>query len=141
MLPSLTVRGRRLRLSRWRFAAAGCGLVLAAFAAAMPGVATEAPAAPVASLAARLPPSSWGFAVPTVWFATPLTGIRVGDRIDVLALKASDRPSAAAIAYDLEVMSIDERTLVVGVNAFDATAIATARAAGQLIVPLLRSER
>lgn len=113
-------------------------LTMAALLAPVPA-APEASTAP--SLATRLPPSSWALAIPTSWFAAPLTGLREGDRIDVLALKTSDRPTAAAIAHDLEVMSISDRTLVLAVGAFDATAIATARAGGQLIVPLLRSER
>ena len=142
MLPSLTAGVRRVpRLPRWRAGVGAAGLLLTAVAVLAPGLGNEAAPTPVASLAARLPPSSWALAIPTSWFATPLAGLRQGDRVDILALKASDRPSAAAIAYDLEVMSVDDRTLVVGVNAFDATAIATARAAGQLIVPLLRSER
>lgn len=141
MLPSLTTRVRRFpQLPRWRFAVAGAGLLLMVAALLLP-MPTGPAAAPQASLAARLPASSWALAVPTTWFAAPLSGLREGDRIDVLALKASERPAAAAIAHDLEVMSIDDRTVVLAVGAFDATAIATARAGGQLIVPLLRSER
>lgn len=141
MLPSLTTRVRRFpRLPRWRLALGGGGVLLA-FAALLIPLPADPAAAPRPSLAARLPSSSWALAVPTTWFAAPLSGLREGDRIDVLALKASERPTAAAIAQDLEVMSIDERTVVLAVGAFDATAIATARAGGQLIVPLLRSER
>lgn len=141
MLPSLSTRVRRFpRLPRWRLGLGGGALLLtlAALIASLPA-GSPTPARP--ALAARLPASSWALAVPTSWFAAPLSALREGDRIDVLALKASERPTAAAIAYDLEVMSIDERTVVLAVGAFDATAIATARAGGQLIVPLLRSER
>lgn len=141
MLPSLTMRVRRFpRLPRWRIGLGGGALVLT-FVALLAPFPADPPSHAQASLAARLPESSWALAVPTSWFAAPLSGLREGDRIDVLALKASERPTAAAIAHDLEVMSIDERTLVLAVGAFDATAIATARAGGQLIVPLLRSER
>lgn len=141
MLPSLNMRVRRFpRLARWRAGLAGAGLLLAAGALLSP-IQAEQVTVPRGSLAARLPASTWALAVPTTWFAAPLSGLREGDRVDVLALKASERPTAAAIAHDLEVMSIDERTVVLAVGAFDATAITTARAGGQLIVPLLRSER
>jgi Flp pilus assembly protein CpaB len=145
VLPSLTTRARRLPRRRL---IAGCAS-LAALAVALAGFAAPAgPAGPAgesvagaASLAARLPPASWGIAVPTSWFAAPIGALRPGDRVDIVALKAAERPTATAIAFDLEVMTVDERTLVLGVSAFDATAIATARAGGQLIVPLLRSTR
>lgn len=141
MLPSLSVRARRFpRLPRWRVGLGGAGLVLAAVAFLLP-VPTDQATPPQPSIAARLPVSTWALAVPTTWFAAPLSGLREGDRIDVLSLKASERPTATAIAHDLEVMSIDDRTVVLAVGAFEATAIATARAGGQMIVPLLRSER
>jgi hypothetical protein len=139
VLPSLSVRARRL--PRLRAASGAAALVLTVMGFATSVVPTPEPDAPAASLAERLAPSSWAFAVPTSWFAAPVTGIRPGDRIDILSLRAAERPSAAAIAFDLEVMSVDDRVLVLGVSALDATAIATARAAGQLIVPLLRSGR
>lgn len=139
MLPSLTTTARRI--PRRSLVAGAAALALAAAALVGPGFTTAGPTAEPASLSGRLPSSSWGFAIPTTWFAAPLVGLRPGDRIDILATKASERPSASAIAFDLEVMSVDERSLVVGVSAFDATAIAVARASGQLIVPLLRSTR
>lgn len=139
MLPALTVRARRLPRLRLLSGIASAALLALGLAGSLPA-ATERPVA-VLPLAQRLAPSSWGLAVPTSWFAAPLTDLRAGDRIDVLALRAGERPAASAIAFDLEVMSIDERTLVLGVSALDATAISTARAGGQLIVPLLRSTR
>lgn len=139
MLPSLTTTARRI--PRRRLIAGAVALALAGSALVGPGLTAAGPVAEPTPLAGRLPASSWGFAIPTTWFAAPLVGLRPGDRIDILATKASERPSANAIAFDLEVMSVDERSLVVGVSAFDATAIAVARASGQLIVPLLRSTR
>lgn len=139
MLPSLTTSARRL--PRRRILAGAASLALLLLALAGPSVTSNGPAPEPAPLAARLAPASWGFAVPISWFAAPLGGLRPGDRIDILAMKAAERPTATAIAFDLEVISVDERSLVLGVSAFDASAIAVARAGGQLIVPLLRSTR
>jgi len=139
MLPALTVRARRIPRLRLLSGIASAALLAIGVAGSLPAP-SERPAA-AAPLAQRLAPASWGLAVPTSWFAAPLTDLRVGDRIDVLSLRGGERPVATAIAFDLEVMSLDERTLVLGVSAFDATAISTARAGGQLIVPLLRSTR
>jgi len=139
VLPALTIRARRIPRLRLLSGVASAGLLAIGVLGSVPGPADRP--AHVAPLAQRLAPASWGFAVPTTWFAVPLTDLHVGDRIDVLSLRAGERPAAAAIAFDLEVMAIDERSLVINVSAGDATAIATARAGGQLIVPLLRSTR
>jgi hypothetical protein len=92
-----------------------------------------------ASLAQRLSMSTWALAVPTAWLAAPLAEVRSGDRVDLLAVRAGERPLAVAIAADLRVMSSDERSIVFEVDEESATAIASARASGLLIVPLLRS--
>jgi hypothetical protein len=91
------------------------------------------------SLAQRLSMSTWAIAVPTGWLAAPLADVRSGDSVDLLAVRSGDRPFAVAIAADLRVMSADERSIVFEVDEESATAIATARASGLLIVPLLRS--
>jgi hypothetical protein len=91
------------------------------------------------SLAQRLSVSTWAIAVPTGWLAAPLAEVRSGDSVDLLAVRSGDRPFAIAIAADLRVMSADERSIVFEVDEESATAIATARASGLLIVPLLRS--
>ncbi|MGH2472072.1 MAG: hypothetical protein ACRDG6_06685 [Candidatus Limnocylindria bacterium] len=91
------------------------------------------------SLAQRLSVSTWAIAVPTGWLAAPLPEVRSGDRVDLLAVRTGDRPLAIAIAADLRIMSADERSIVFEVDEESATAIATARASGLLIVPLLRS--
>ena len=83
--------------------------------------------------------STWAIAVPTGWLAAPLAEARTGDSVDLLAVRSGDRPLAVAIAADLRVMSADERSVVFEVDEESATAIATARASGLLIVPLLRS--
>ena len=139
MLPSLTAGVRRT--PGRRIAAGLASLALLGAAASTSAFTADTPPPEPVSLAAQLPPSSWGLAIPLSWFAAPPASLRPGDRIDVIAMRSSERPSANAIAFDLEVMSVDERTLVVGVSAFDASAIAVARAGGQLIVPLLRSKR
>jgi len=91
------------------------------------------------SLAQRLSPSTWAIAVPTGWLAAPLAEVRSGDSVDLLAVRGGDRPLAVAIAADLRVVSADDRAVVFEVDEESATAIATARASGMLIVPLLRS--
>lgn len=139
MLPSLTAGARRP--SPRRVMAGLASLAFLGAAVAAPAMSADPPAPEPVSLAARLPPSSWGLAIPLSWFAAPPVGLRPGDRIDILAMRSAERPSANAIAFDLEVMSVDERTVLVGVSAFDASAIAVARASGQLIVPLVRSAR
>ena len=91
------------------------------------------------SLAQRLSMSTWALALPTAWLAAPLAEVRSGDSVDLLAVRMGDRPLAVAIAADLRVMSADERSIVFEVDEESATAIASARASGLLIVPLLRS--
>ena len=46
---------------------------------------------------------------------------------------------ATAVAFDLVVLSADDRAVIVGTGADDATALGIARASGLLLVPLLRS--
>ncbi|HEX4743345.1 MAG TPA: hypothetical protein VFW12_01595 [Candidatus Limnocylindria bacterium] len=139
MLPSLTATARRV--PRRRLLAGAASVVLLACVLLGQGMTAGAPGTAAPSLAEQLPPSSWALAIPMSWFAAPPAELRPGDRIDIVALRSSERPSANAIAFDLIVMAADERSLVVGLSAFDASAIAVARASGQLIVPLLRSAR
>jgi hypothetical protein len=93
------------------------------------------------SLAQRLAVSTWAIAVPTAWLAAPLAEVRSGDSVDLMAIRTGDRAVAIAIAADLHVMGADERSVVFEVDEASATAIATARASGLLIIPLLRSTR
>jgi hypothetical protein len=79
--------------------------------------------------------------IPTSWFVAPITGLRSGDRVDVLALRPGERATATAVAFDLLVIAVDERTVTVGSGADDVTALGVARASGLLLVPLLRSTR
>jgi hypothetical protein len=143
MLPALTFTPRRFAIQRRRLLLAAGGLtllvasILSTFAVSPSGSADDAAAN--ASLAERLSMSTWALAVPTAWLAAPLAEVRSGDSVDLLALRIGDRPLAVAIAADLRVMGADERSIVFEVDEESATAIASARASGLLIVPLLRS--
>ena len=145
MLPALTFTPKRFALPRRRLllAVGGSTLlvvsILSTFLGSSPRSMDE-PAAS-ASLAQRLSMSTWALAVPTGWLAAPLAEVRSGDSVDLLAVRAGERPLAVAIAADLRVMSADERSVVFEVDEESATAIASARASGLLIVPLLRSTR
>jgi hypothetical protein len=143
MLPALTFTPKRFAIQRRRLllAAGGSTLlvasILSTFAVSPSGSADDAAAN--TSLAQRLSMSTWALAVPTAWLAAPLAEVRSGDSVDLLAVRTGDRPFAVAIAADLRVMGADERSIVFEVDEESATAIASARASGLLIVPLLRS--
>jgi hypothetical protein len=143
MLPALTFTPKRFAVPRRRLvlAAGGSTLVLASILSTFVGSPSHSAeeAAASTSLAQRLSISTWALAVPTSWLAAPLAEARTGDSVDLLAVRAGDRPLAVAIAADLRVMGADERSIVFEVDEESATAIASARASGLLIVPLLRS--
>jgi len=142
MLPALTFTPKRFALPRRRLVLAVGGSMLLAASMVSTFVAPARSAdemAATASLAQRLSMSTWALALPTAWLAAPLAEVRSGDSVDLLAVRMGDRPLAVAIAADLRVMSADERSIVFEVDEESATAIASARASGLLIVPLLRS--
>ena len=89
----------------------------------------------------RLAPSTWALALPTSWLAAPVAEVRAGQSVDLLAVRMGDRPLAIPIAADLRVMNVGDAAIVFQVDEDDATAIASARASGLLIVPLVRSTR
>ncbi len=140
MLPSLTVSAVRHRVSR-RSALVIAGAAILVVAVILRPAPEHDGFARSATTAESLAPDTWGLTLPASWLATPLVGTRPGDRLDVLALRSGDRANATAIAFDLLVVSVDDRAVVVGCRADDATAIALARASGMLLVPLLRSTR
>ena len=140
MLPTLTAAARRRPPRRAMLGAGGAFLLVLAAAIAFRGPAPAA-AAPAATLAEALAPNSWAISVPVSWFMAPIAGLRPGDRIDVLALRPGDRASATAVAFDLVVVAADDRAVIFGTGADDATALGIARASGQLLIPLLRSTR
>lgn len=138
MLPALTATRRRLPTRRIALGAASALLTLGALGVEMGGAA--APAAP-ASLADSLSPSTWAMSLPAAWLAAPVSGVRIGDLIDVLAVRQGDRAYAVPVAYAARVMAADERGVVLEVDEEGASAIAIARGGGLLLVPLLRSAR
>jgi hypothetical protein len=124
--------------------AAGVGGILLAAAVVTTSLSSAAiPSEPVPSttLTQRLEPSTWALSIPTAWLGAPLLQVQPGDGVDLLAVRQGERPLAIALAADLRVMAVDDRAIVFEVDEDSATAIATARAAGLLIVPLLRSTR
>jgi hypothetical protein len=142
MLPVLTFTPKRIAIPprRLMLAAGGTTMLVASILSmfgSAPRFADEE--AVSGSLSQRLSVSTWAIAVPTGWLAAPIAEVRSGDSVDLLAVRSGDRPLAIAIAADLRVMSADERSIVFEVDEESATAIATARASGMLIVPLLRS--
>ncbi len=140
MLPTLTAAARRRPPRRAMLGAGGAFLLMLSAAIAVRGPA-PAVGAPPATLAEALAPNSWAISVPVSWFAAPIAGLRPGDRVDVLALRPGDRASATVVAFDLVVVAADDRAVIFGTGADDATALGIARATGQLLIPLLRSLR
>ena len=141
MLPSLTAAARRRPRRRVILGAIGAALVAISLLASARGSVSPASATPTAAMADALAPGTWAIAIPTSWFIAPIAGLRAGDRLDILALRPGERATATAVAFDLVVVSADERTVTVGSGAGDATALGVARASGLLLVPLLRSTR
>ncbi len=123
-------------------------LVVAAFALAAVAAATAlAPHSdhpvprPPASIAERLGSRTWALAIPLTWLAAPIPGLRDEDILDLLGTRPGERATATPIASGLRVLSADDRSLIVELTADDASAIASARARGLSLVPILRSLR
>jgi Flp pilus assembly protein CpaB len=142
VFPTLTFARRRVP-SR-RLVAAGVGGILLTAAVAGPflnNAATPSVPAPSNTLTQRLEPSTWALSIPTAWLGAPLPQAQPGDHVDLLAVRQGEHPLAIAVAAGLRVMAVDDRAVVFEVDEDSAAAIATARASGLLIVPLLRSTR
>ncbi len=101
----------------------------------------DRPAPRVASVAERLGDRTWALAIPAGWLAVPLPGARDDDVVDLLGTRPGERATATEIASGLRVISSDDRALVVELTAADAASIASARARGMTLVPILRSLR
>jgi hypothetical protein len=140
MLPSLTAVARRRPPRRAIAGASGALLLVVSLLFALHGSSPSAVASS-APMADALAPGTWAIAIPTSWFVAPIGGLRPGDRIDVLALRPGERATATAVAFDLLVVSADDRAVIVGSGADDVTALGVARASGLLLIPLLRSTR
>lgn len=141
MLPSLTAMTRGRPPRRAAFGATGALLLVLALIISLHAGGSSGSVAEPRGLADSLAPGTWAIAVPLSWFVAPIAGVRPGDRIDILALKPGEHATATAVAFDLLVVSNDERSLVVGTGADDATALGLARASGLLLLPLLRSTK
>jgi hypothetical protein len=96
---------------------------------------------PPPGLADQLSPATWAMQVPAGWLAGPAPPLRPGDAIDVLALRPGDKPYSVPIASGLTVLGSSERGVLLQVDEVDASAIASARSGGLLLVALLRSTR
>jgi hypothetical protein len=140
VLPSLTAVARRRPPSRAILGAVGA-LLLAASLVASLRAQPAAVGAVAETMADSLAPGTWAFSIPSSWFAAPIAGLRSGDRLDILALRPGEKATATAVAFDLLVVTADDRAVIVGTGADDATALGIARASGLLLVPLLRSTR
>lgn len=140
MLPSLTAVARRRPPRRAILGAAGALLVSVSLIASLRAQPAADGAVP-GTMADALAPGTWAISIPSGWFAAPIAGLRSGDRLDILALRPGEKATATAVAFDLLVISADDRAVIVGTGADDATALGIARASGLLLVPLLRSTR
>ncbi len=135
-------RGRVGRIASRRTAllvAAAVALVLAGLAAmeTRPG----GDAIPPAPLADQLEPRTWALALPMSWLSTPIPDTRPGDVLDLIGARTGERATAVEVATGLRVMSVSERSIVVELTDDAASAIASARARGLALVPILRSSR
>ena len=140
MLPSLTAAARRRPPRGGLLGASGAVLLLISLLASLHASSPSAATSP-AAMAEALAPGTWAISIPITWFVAPIGGLRPGDRLDVLALRPGEHATASAVAFDLLVVSVDDRAVIVGSGADDATAIGVARASGLLLIPLLRSTR
>lgn len=116
------------------------GSALFAVAAALSQTVMTSSAPPL-GLADQLGPATWAMQIPAGWLAGPAPPLRPGDVIDVLALRAGDKPYAVPIAYGLTVLGSNERGVLLQVDEVDSSALASARSGGLLLLALLRSTR
>jgi len=136
VLPALRVRRPLLPSRRLLVPIASLLLALGGISAYWPAAVPES-----ASLADELHPATWAMTVPSAWLAAPVPPVRRGDAIDILAMRAGDKAYSVPVAYGVRVLSVSEKGMLLEVDETDATAIATARGGGLLLLPLLRSTR
>jgi hypothetical protein len=115
-------------------------VAIAAVTATIPG-APPPTAAPQAPISERLGPRTWAFAIPSGWLTAPIPGLREDDVLDLLATRPGERAIASEVASGLRVMAVGDGALVVELTADDAASIASARARGLALIPILRSTR
>lgn len=112
----------------------------AALTVVLPSDGRAIPQAP-SPLAQRLGARTWALAIPAAWLAAPIPGLREGDILDLLGTRTGERATASEVATGLRVMSVDDRVVVVELTNEDASAIASARARGLTLIPIVRSVR
>ena len=119
--------------------------IAALFLAGASALTLAVPPSPVRAeppaLSQRLGPRTWALAIPVAWLSAPIPGLRDDDVLDLLGARPSERATASDVATGVRVMAVDERTLVVELTAEDAAAVASARARGLSLIPILRSTR
>ncbi len=140
MIRSLAMRRPAIPPRIVLIAAAVALISAAAFSAVIPADVKALPQAP-APLAQRLGVRTWALAIPTAWLAAPIPGLREDDILDLIGTRTSERATASQVAAGLRVMSVDERVVVVELTSEDASAIASARARGLSLIPIVRSVR
>lgn len=122
--------------------AAGIGAALVLLGAAagstLPRTMPAAEVVMPASLSQRLSPRTWALAIPIPWLSAPIRDLRAGDVIDLLGAR-SGAAGADYVALGLRVVSVDDATIVVELTPEDAAEIASARARGLSLVPILRA--
>jgi hypothetical protein len=120
--------------------AAAVLVALAALTAAAPS-APQPITATAPPLAERLGPRTWALAIPVGWLTAPMSDLREDDVLDLLGTRAGERATASEVASGLRVMAVDDRALVVELTKDDASSIASARARGLALIPIVRSTR
>jgi hypothetical protein len=93
------------------------------------------------SIADQIRPSSWAMSLPQSWLAAPVPHLRLGDALDIFAVRQGERAYSAPVAYAVSVVAVDDKGLVLEVSEDDATALLTAHGGGMLLVALVRSTR
>lgn len=136
------IRAHARSIPRRRALLLGAAVVVAAAAVGVAGSGSETPTSrPVAPLAERLGVRTWALAIPASWLAAPIPGLRDDDVLDLIGTRSGERAVASDIATGLRVVSSDERVLIVELTDADASAIASARARGLSLIPILRSDK
>jgi hypothetical protein len=140
VLPALTTSARRIQPARRVLLIAGAA-VLASAAFTTGALAPPVAPMPAVSLADEIRPASWAMSLPQSWLAAPVPRLRLGDALDIFAVRQGDRAYSVPVAYAVSVVALDDKAIVLEVSQDDATAVLTAHGGGMLLVPLLRSTR
>lgn len=126
-------------LRRWPPQHLALGVAFGAIAIAALILPREAPAAatPV-SFARSLARDAVAVRLPHAWLAADPLVLVAGDRVDVLGAQPGERAGAVAVLADARVLEADRDALILATTTEDAAALAVARAAGYLLVVVVR---